>query len=99
MGEANTKVRIGTKKITARNLHKAIWEIPYCSTCEDKDKTRPLRFGWFKSFFETFTECVHGVEYLKLDRSVHFFRFENKEYLDLFLSLNSDKRQSEVVQK
>jgi len=99
LGTANTRVKITTRKITARNLLDASWEIPYCTTCEQSDKSRPLRFGWFKSFFETFTERVHAVEYLRLVNSVHYFRFENKSYLDLFLSNNSGKRQSQVSEK
>jgi hypothetical protein len=99
MGEPDRCVKITTKKITARNLHEAAWEIPYCGACEQADKSQPLRFGWLKSFFETFTEHVRAVEYLKLHNSVHFFRFKNKSYLDLFLQANSGKRCSEVVNK
>lgn len=96
LGEPDTRITVTTKKITARNLLEATWDVPYCTRCEQADKSRPLRFGWLKSFWETFTERVHAVEYLKLHNSVHSFRFENKEYLELFLQLNGDKRHSEV---
>jgi hypothetical protein len=99
MGEPNTRVLVSTKKITSRNLFEASFEVPYCATCEQADRSRPLRFGWFKSFFETFTERVYAVEYLKLHNSAHSFRFENKEYLELFLQSNSGKRRSEVALK
>lgn len=97
MGEPDRYVKITTKKITARNLHEASWEIPYCGPCEQTDKSRPLRFGWFKSFFETFTEHVRAVEYVKVHNSVNFFRFKNKNYLDLFLQENLSKRCSEIL--
>jgi hypothetical protein len=99
MGDADTQVTITTRKITARNLSEANWEVPYCTSCEQDDKARPLRFGWFKSFKETFTERVHAVEYLGLHNSVHHFRFENKDYMDLFLKANDDKRHSEITLK
>lgn len=99
MGSPDTHVTISTKRITARNLLEATWDIPYCTACKQADKSRPLRFGWLKSFFETFTERVHAVEYLKLHNSVHFFRFENRDYLELFLKVNQGKRQSEVTEK
>jgi hypothetical protein len=99
LGVADTRVTIKTTKITARNLSEATWEIPYCQACEASDRSRPLRFGWFKSFRETFTEHVHAVEYLKLHNSVHFLRFENMDYMQLFLQANVDKRQSDVVRR
>ena len=95
-GEPDTEITISTKKITARNLHEASWNIPYCRSCKQSDESRPLRFGWFKSFLETFTENVHAVEFLKLHNSVNFLRFENRRYLDLFLSANRGKRHSEA---
>jgi hypothetical protein len=99
MGNPDIRIKIRTKHITSRNLHEAAWEIPYCAACERADGSRTLRFGWFKSFFETLTERVSAVEYLKLHNSVHTFRFENKRYLDLFLQSNSDKRHSDVTAK
>lgn len=99
MSSPDTHITIKTKRITARNLLEATWDIPYCAACQQADKSHPLRFGWFKSIFETFTERVHAIEYLKLHNSIHFFRFHNRDYLNLFLELNKGKRQSEILEK
>lgn len=98
-GAPDTRVTIRTKKITARNLFEATWEIPYCQACETSGHSRPLRFGWFKSFWDTFTEKVYAVEYLRLHNSVHSFRFENRDYMQLFLQSNGGKWRSDVVQR
>lgn len=98
LGTPDTRVSVTTRKITSRNLSEAAWEVPYCMGCVEADRARPLRFGWFKSFWSTFTEKQHAVEFLSLHNSAQRFRFENKTYLDQFLSMNSAKNRSEVVE-
>lgn len=96
MGAPDTTIAISTTKITARNLFEACWDVPYCSACLEADKRRPKRFGWLKSLWSTFTEQVHAVEFLFLNNAAQRLRFENKQYLNLFLQANATKNRSSV---
>ena len=96
LGQPDTTVKISTRNITSRNLMEAAWDVPYCTACVHADGSRPLRFGWFKSFWSTFTEKHHAVEFLSLHNSAQRFRFENRAYLEEFLRLNGSKNRSEI---
>ena len=99
LGVPNTTVTIATRKITSRNLHEATWEIPYCSACKTGDETAPLKFGWFKSFLDTFTKKEYSVEYISLHLTAHKFAFRSKTYLEAFLEQNNKKGRSDVWEK